>query len=157
MDISTRAEFPASCTEAYAMLTDEAYLTEVCEASRAQSFEVAVDGDTTRTQRVLDSPAAAAKFTGPTLEVVEEIVWGAAAADGGRVGTITISVPGQPVRMNGRATLSATGAGSVFEVAGDLKVNIPLLGKKLEQSAAPAVLAAVDTHQEVGQRWLARH
>ncbi|RCK70929.1 DUF2505 domain-containing protein [Desertihabitans brevis] len=156
MDISTRAEFPADPAETFTMLTDEAYLNEVCEASDARSYSVAVDGTTTRTTRVLEAPSAAAKFTGPTLEVVEEISWGAAEADGSRRGTVSITVPGQPVVMNGSAVLAPGGGGSVFEMSGDLKVNIPLLGRKLEQSAAPAVLAAVQTHEEVGRRWLAR-
>ncbi|WP_197429919.1 DUF2505 domain-containing protein [Auraticoccus cholistanensis] len=156
MDISTRAEFPAGPAEAYGMLTDEEYLTEVCRASRARDFTVTVDGSTTRTQRVLEAPAAAAKFTGPTLDVVEEISWGEPDAQGNRRGTITITVPGQPVTMHGTTSLTAGGAGSVLEVSGDLKVNIPLLGRKLEQSAAPAVLAGVDVHEEVGRRWLAR-
>jgi hypothetical protein len=34
-------------------------------------------------------------------------------------------------------------------------VAIPLLGKKLEQSSAPAVLAGFKKQQEVGSRWLA--
>ncbi len=156
MDISTRAEFAAPPARAYAMLTDEAYLTEVCEASKAKSYSVEVDGDTTRSRRVLEAPAAAARFTGPDMEVVEEIAWGPAEADGSRRGRLTITVPGQPVNMNGTANLTAAGEGSLLEVSGDLKVNVPLLGKKLEQSAAPAVLAAVDVHQEVGNRWLAR-
>ncbi|SDE13689.1 Protein of unknown function [Auraticoccus monumenti] len=156
MDISTRAEFPAPPAEAYAMLTDEAYLTEVCEASKAHKFTVSVDGSTTRTTRTLDAPSAAAKFTGPTMDVVEDISWGPAAADGSRTGTINITVPGQPVTVKGTTELAAAGSGSVLTVSGDLKVNIPLLGKKLEQSAAPAVLAGVDVHQEVGSRWLAR-
>ena len=33
---------------------------------------------------------------------------------------------------------------------------IPLLGKKLEQSSAPAVLAGFRTQQQVGNDWLAR-
>jgi hypothetical protein len=43
----------------------------------------------------------------------------------------------------------------VLELTGDLKVSIPLLGKKLEQSAAPAVLAGFDVQQKVGSDWLA--
>jgi Protein of unknown function (DUF2505) len=39
---------------------------------------------------------------------------------------------------------------------GELKVNIPLLGRKLEESSAPAVLAGFRTQQQVGDRWLAR-
>ena len=42
------------------------------------------------------------------------------------------------------------------ELTGDLKVAIPILGKKLEQSAAPAILAGFRTQQKVGDAWLAK-
>ena len=42
-----------------------------------------------------------------------------------------------------------------MDVSGELKVAIPLLGRKLEESAAPAVMAGYRTQQEVGDRWLA--
>jgi hypothetical protein len=38
-----------------------------------------------------------------------------------------------------------------------VKVAIPLLGRKLEQAAAPAVTAGYETQQEVGDKWLARN
>ena len=46
--------------------------------------------------------------------------------------------------------------GTVAELTGDLKVAIPILGKKLEQSAAPAILAGFRTQQKVGDSWLAK-
>jgi hypothetical protein len=41
------------------------------------------------------------------------------------------------------------------DITGELKVAIPLLGRKLEESAAPAVTDGYKTQQEVGDRWLA--
>jgi hypothetical protein len=35
-------------------------------------------------------------------------------------------------------------------------VAIPLLGKKLEESTAPAILAGFQTQQRVGDQWLSR-
>jgi hypothetical protein len=52
--------------------------------------------------------------------------------------------------------LAAVGPGTVAELTGDLKVAIPILGKKLEQSAAPAILAGFRTQQKVGDSWLAK-
>ncbi len=40
----------------------------------------------------------------------------------------------------------------MVDLTGDLKVAIPFLGKKLEQAAAPAVLAGFRTQQRVGDR-----
>jgi hypothetical protein len=65
-------------------------------------------------------------------------------------------VQGQPVSMRGRLEVAAGGPGTVVQLTGELKVAIPLLGRKLEQSTAPAVLAGFRKQQEVGERWLAR-
>jgi hypothetical protein len=70
---------------------------------------------------------------------------------------VTMTVLGQPVNFKGEIRLSPGGRGSVVDVRGDLKVAVPLLGRKLEQAAVPAVMAAYRTQQEVGDRWLARN
>lgn len=161
MDISSRADFAADPATVYAMLTDEAYLTELCRQSEASDYEVSVEGDataaTTRTRRVLEAPKAAAKFTGATLDVVEQVVWQPAADDGSRVGDIQITVPGRPVVMKGTMTSAPGGEGTVVDLEGDLKVNIPLLGRKLEEAAAPAILQGFRLQQSVGRRWLSEN
>lgn len=137
------------------MLTDQTYLEQVCVASHALSYECRVVGTTTHSRRELPAPDQAKKFTGPSLTIVEEVVWGAADAQGGRTATLSLTVPGQPMTMKGTATLAPTGTGSVVSVTADLKVNIPLLGKKLEQSAAPAILEGLKIQETVGRDWLA--
>jgi Protein of unknown function (DUF2505) len=156
MDISSRAEFAAPVEEIFAMMTDQTYLEEVCKASRARSYEASVTGTTTRTSRRLPSPESAARFTGPELTVVEEVAWGPADADGSRTGRVDLTIKGQPVTMRGSMRLAAGGPGTVADLTGELKVAIPILGKKLEQSSAPAVLAGFRTQQKVGNDWLAR-
>lgn len=156
MDIKSRVEFAAGVEEVFAMMTDRAYLEEVCRASHARAFEADVTGTTTKTSRKLPAPDAAAKFTGPELTVNEETNWGPADASGSRTGRLTLSIPGQPVTMKGAVQLAAGGPGTVAELTGELKVAIPILGKKLEQAAAPAILAGFRTQQKVGDAWLAR-
>ncbi|GAB3703680.1 DUF2505 domain-containing protein [Mariniluteicoccus flavus] len=156
MDISTTADFAADPQTVYAMLTDEAFLTEVAKASGATEHEVAVSGSTTRSKRVLPNPPEMAKFAGPSLTVIEEVVWGEAGPDGSRTGTLDLKVPGQPVTMPGRVSLAPGGRGTQITVNGDLTVKIPLLGKKLEKAAAPAILEGIGIQQQVGDKWLAR-
>lgn len=156
MDIKSRVEFAAGVEEVFAMMTDRAYLEEVCQATHARSYEAEVTGTTTRTTRKLPAPDAAAKFTGPEITVVEETVWGPADAGGSRTGRVSMTIPGQPVTMRGVIELAGDGASTAAELVGDLKVAIPILGKKLEQSAAPAILAGFRTQQKVGDSWLAR-
>ena len=155
MDVSTRAEFPASPAEVFAMMTDQGYLEEVCRASDAADYHVSVDGSTTRTRRTLPAPADAARFTGPHLTIDDEVVWGPEEVDGSRTGRVSMTVSGQPVSMRGEMRLAPGGAGTTAELTGELKVAVPILGKKLEQSAAPAVLANFRTQETVGRTWLA--
>jgi len=138
------------------MMTDQRYLEEVCVASDSISYHVSAAGSTTQTSRTLPAPESAARFTGPQLTVNDEIVWGDPSSDGSRSGTVTMTVLGQPVTFKGGIRLSPGGRGSVVDVRGDLKVAIPLLGRKLEEAAAPAVMAGYRTQQEVGDRWLSR-
>jgi hypothetical protein len=155
MDISSQAEFAADPSTVYTMMTTKEYLDKVCAATRASDYDVTVSGVTTKTSRTLPAPEMAARFTGPTLQVVEEIVWGDASADGSRVGALKLTVPGQPLSMNGTMSIKPGGPGTVVALDAELKVSIPLLGKKLEQSAAPAVTSGFRTHQGVGNTWLA--
>ena len=155
MDISTGLDFAAAPHDVYAMMTDQAYLEEVCMASESLSYDASVNGSSTRTSRTLHSPESAARFTGPQITVVEEVGWGEAGTDGARTGALTMTVLGQPVRLNGRLQLRPGGRGTTVDLTGELKVAIPLLGRKLEEGAAPAVLAGFRTQQRVGDRWLA--
>ena len=156
MDITSRLEFSAPPADVYAMMTDKAYLEEVCVASQSLSYDATVDRNVTHTSRNLPAPDSAARFTGPTLTVKDDTTWGEAAADGSRTADVRLTVLGQPVNMKATMKLSPGGRGSVVELDGELKVAIPLLGKKLEQAAAPAVLAGFRTQQQVGDEWLSR-
>jgi hypothetical protein len=155
MNISSHLDFAAEPSDVFAMMTDQKYLEEVCGASGSLSYSVSVEGSITRTSRTLLAPDSAARFTGPQLTVNDEIVWGDPSSDGSRSATVTMTVLGQPVTFKGNQQLTAGGRGSVVDVTGELKVAIPLLGRKLEESAAPAVMAGYRTQQEVGDRWLA--
>ena len=155
MDISTGLDFAATPQDVYAMMTNQAYLEQVCVASESLSYDASVNGSSTRTSRTLASPDSAARFTGPQLTVVEEVQWGDAETDGARTGSLTMTVLGQPVRLNGRLQLRPGGRGTTVDLTGELKVAIPLLGRKMEESAAPAVLAGFRTQQRVGDSWLA--
>ena len=156
MDISTHLDFAAEPDLVFAMMTDQAYLEEVCVASESISYDASVSGSTTTTSRTLAAPESAARFTGAELTVKEEVAWGGAGAGGARTANLTMTVLGQPVTLKGRLDLAPGGRGTVVDLSGELKVAIPFLGKKLEQAAAPAVLAGFRTQQRVGDDWLTR-
>ena len=156
MDLSNHLDFAAPPTDVYAMMTDQKYLDEVCVASGSLSYHTSVAGSTTKTSRTLPAPdSAAQRITGPELTVNEEVVWDDPSSNGSRDAAVTMTVLGQPVTFRGKLRLSPGGRGSVVDITGELKVAIPLLGRKLEESAAPAVTEGYQTQQEVGDRWLA--
>lgn len=156
MDISTDLDFAADPATVHAMMLDQGYQEQVCVASRSSRYEVSITPPTTRTSRTLPSPAEAARFTGPELTILEEITWREAGADGSRDGDMVLTVERQPVALRGKLRLGPGGRGTVVRLVGELKVNVPLLGRKLEQSAAPAVMAGFRTQQQVGDAWLDR-
>lgn len=155
MDIHARNEFAAEPSRVCAMLTDRAFLTAVCLASTPESYEVTVDGSLTRTRRVLRSPSAVAKLTGPTLAIIDQIEW---AAPTGEVyhGAARISVEGLPAGLVGTVTLAPGGKGTVLDYHGDLTVDVPLIGPGLAKQAAPLLLEALDLQQRVGDEYLAK-
>lgn len=155
MDIDSHAEFAADPDRVFGLLTDKSFLEKVCDQTHATSYDVIVDGSTVKTSRDLPAPDAARPFTGDKLTVIEEITWADSGGDGSRTGAVTMKVPGQPVTFNGKYQLAAGAGGSTLSLTGVLKVNVPLLGKKLEEAAAPAVLAGFKTQQKVGADWLA--
>ena len=155
MDISTDLDFAATPAEVHAMMLDRGYQEQVCVASEASPWKVEITPPRTWTSRTLKAPDAAARFTGPELTILEETTWGEPAADGSRVGQLVLTVDRQPVSLRGTLHLSPGGRGTTVRLTGELKVNVPLLGRKLEQSAAPAVLAGFRTQQSAGDSWLA--
>lgn len=155
MDISSTVTFPAPPLEVFSLLTDRGFLEDVAREQGATEWEVQVVNATTTSTRTLPAPPEAQRFTGKTLTVVEEIAWGEAAADGSRTGALSVKVPGQPIGMTGEVRLSPSGDETVCLVSGDLKANIPLLGRKIEQMAAPAMVDGIRVQERVGRQRLA--
>jgi hypothetical protein len=157
MDISTDLDFAASPDAVHAMMLDRGYQEQVCVDSESRRWEVEVTPPRTWTSRTLGAPESAARFTGSELTILEETIWGEPAADGSRQADLVLTVERQPVSLRGRLHLAPGGRGTTVRLTGELKVNVPLLGRKLEQGAAPAVLAGFRTQQKAGDRWLAEN
>ncbi|GAA1396882.1 DUF2505 domain-containing protein [Luteococcus peritonei] len=155
MDISSRLDFEADPKTVYQMMTDKGWLEELVSRVDAASHTIDVAGPTTRVSMAVNAPEEVRAFIGATMDMVQTVQWSDAAADDSRTGTLVIEVPGKPVTMNGDARLYPGGRGTVVEYAGELKVNVPFVGKKIEQQAAPYVKQAIDAQQQAGDDWLA--
>lgn len=154
MEIRTTLNFPADPHIVFAMMSDPGFLKEVAAESGARNCRVTVSENRTISKRMIDAPGPAQKFTGPQIELVEEITWGAALPDGSRTAALRLNSPGQPMSMDGTIQLRPQGAGTVVTITGDLAIRVPLVGKKLEQIAAPAIYDGIRAEERVGLRRL---
>ncbi len=141
------------------MLTTSAFREEVCVHQRAleHTVDVREQGGTTtvvitQSQAMDGAPAAARKLVGSSVRIVQRESWTTAeSAD------FAMEIPGKPGHLRGTITLVDKGDGGCDEVfAGDVKVNVPLVGGKLEGFVADILTRALRREGQVGVTWLQR-
>lgn len=161
MDLRREYTFDAPPAEVFAMFSDQAYVERRLSATGSLRSEVQLrpedGGIRIETHRALPPrvPDAVRRFVGDTVELDEVQQWGSAGSDGSRTGTIAVSISGAPVRLTATTELHPVETGTRYTVTGTIKSSVPLLGRKIEDAAAPAVTAALDKEAQVGREWLA--
>ena len=102
-------------------------------------------------------PAAAARFVrgAVAFEVLES--WGEPADDGSRTGSLEVTVKGAPVRAAGTLHLVPEGAATTQDVDLDFSVNVPLVGRRIEQKALGYVNRVLRDEETRAAAWLAAH
>lgn len=161
MEFTREYTYDAPPAAVFAMFADEAFVQRRLVATGALSTKVELvpEGDGLRitTNRVLPPhvPDFIRKLVGDSIDLDEVEVWGGPAPDGSRTGTITVSISGAPVRLDGATALRPTATGTVYTINGTVKAAVPLLGRRIESATSPAVTGALDKEAEVGRAWLA--
>lgn len=156
MKLSERYEYPATPEQVFALVSDPTFREESCRHQGARDFDVqvAAEGDTTvvTIERTMESdmPDFIKKLTGDTVTVTQVERWGPADASGARTADVTVDVHGQPARMKGTSTIAASGAATVMTLDGDVKVSLPLIGKRIEPEVAKAISASLREEVEFG-------
>jgi hypothetical protein len=154
-----------SADEVYEMASSKAYQERKCADAGALSWNVEVntDGDTAvvRTKRKLPTvgfPGLVRKFVPSGVTSTETITWGPLGADGTRTGVLHVDFHGAPARMNGTIRVVPTSAtASEVRVDADFTAPIPVVGRKVEQLAAPIVLGVIDSEEKTAEAWAAGH
>jgi uncharacterized protein YndB with AHSA1/START domain len=162
MKISDIIEFAAPPEEVFAMFADEEFQKRKCVATGALRHTVSITAQDDRTlivsTRDMPSggfPSFVKSMVGETLAVTETQDWGPLGTDGVRHGRLAVEIAGAPIALHATLSLASGGQGSVETIEGDLKARIPLLGQKIEESAAPAIQSAIRVEGETGMAWLA--
>lgn len=155
MKITQRLDFAAAPSDVVSMMLDPAFLSDVCAASEAVSHTVTIDGSTSTATRVLTAPSAARPLTGDSISLTEVVDWGTQRPDGTYAGTLDLTAKGLPVTLVGTAQVRPGGRGTTVDFDAELTVKLPFIGKKVEQTTAPAVIGGLEIQQRLGNAYLA--
>lgn len=157
MEFTRSHTYQASPAAVHAMLTDESFWTGLVARVQPISHTIAVTGDTVRVDATLPAPAEVSRFVGATLRVTFVLELGPLGPDQSARGPFRVEVHGAPAELSGTGAMFAVPAGTQVDYRGEFTIRIPLLGRKLEQSAAPQVLRILDEQAAAGRDWLASH
>ena len=151
-------EYPAPAADVLAMLLDPAFREAVCASQEARDHSVSVTAgappatvEVRQRQDASGVPSAARKVVGDSVETIQREEWESA----GRA-KLEVTIPGKPGHLRGRIDLVDNGDGTSTErFDAEIKVNIPLVGGKLEQLIGKILGSALRRERETGLRWLA--
>jgi hypothetical protein len=149
--------YDAPAQDVAEMLWDASFRERVCDAMATTRKEVTVgqDGGSAEVVIDMDQPAAgipgfAKKFVGDQINIVQTEQWSDA-----RNARVDVVIPGKPGHMSGSVVLTESGGTTTELVELEIKVNIPLVGGKIEGLIADMLRKALKTENAEGRKYLA--
>ena len=143
--------------QVYAMLSQQAFREAVCEYQGypRRTVTITPDGDgmavrVDQYRPATEVPSFARKLVGEEINILQEEEWTSPTQM-----NLRVSIPGKPGTMSGTVVLRGHDGGTVETVDVEVKVNIPLVGGKLESFIGDMLLRALKAENKVGLRWLA--
>jgi hypothetical protein len=150
--------YDAPLTDVGGMLLEPAFREEVCDAQRVLRKTVTVGPDGGGMKVVIDQvqtaqgiPGFARKFVGDEINVVQTERWSDM-----ETGVVEVVIPGKPGQMSGTISLRESGGTTTETVEMEVRVNIPLVGGKIESLIADLLRKALRAENAVGRDYLAR-
>jgi hypothetical protein len=147
----------ATLAQVHEMLADPAFREKVCDYQGVTRHTVQIKKDhkgmtieIDQIQAARGIPGFARRFVGDEINIVQTEDWTAPAK-----GNIHLAIPGKPGEMSGTAMLTEDPDGTTETVNLSVKVNIPLVGSKIEGLLADLLSKALRAEHEVGVKWLA--
>lgn len=139
-----------------ALLRDEAFLDDVARHAGALEHSVNVSADSAGLDMSLPVPANLARFVGKAIRISQVFRFSAPGADGVIAGTVAVDVAGMPVDVDARVELRPLAGATRGLYTGDLRVKLPIVGKKVEAQVEPFIRDAFDGLERRATDWLAR-
>lgn len=155
MQISTRHSYAADPATVIKMMADEVWLAEVARRAGASTWRVSADSAGSHVHAELPAPERAKRFTGANLVFDLDIVWQPIRPDGRADGRIDVRIERMPASMHGTGHMIPNGSVTEVDYQAEFNIRVPLVGRSLEDAAAPYVRRVIDTQQDVGNDYLA--
>lgn len=154
--------YAASADQMWAMICDHAYWDSKYETLGATNVEwltfnasdTALTVSSTR-EVAANLPSAAKKIIGETAVVTQTEEWTRSGSECNC--TISIATKGAPGGTEGTMTIKSDGDTSIWTADFDIKVSIPLLGKKLESIMHEETANNFVKEKSFNDEWLASH
>lgn len=156
MKLDYTQSYPASPDRVVALLKNEEFVADVARHAGAKEYSVNVQPDGTSLAMKMPVPEKLTKFVGETIQLNQVFRFSDPDPDGVARGTVDVDVPGMPVDVNAHGVLTPEGDRTVARYTGDLKVKIPLVGKKVEAQVEPFIRQAFDGLERRAADWLTR-
>lgn len=154
--LTHRMTYAAPLAAVVEMLADPRFREAVCEYQRVLSADVEIDrsGDAMtvlveQVQPAAGIPSFAKKFVGDEIRIVQREDW--SAPD---VGELHVAIPGKPGHMDGTITLVEADGTTTETVDVEIRVNLPLVGGKIEGLVSELLRKALVAEEKVGARYL---
>ena len=156
-----RSTFAATADVVFQTLVDEAFLSQRLRdigGKNAALLDHSRDGDrvTFRMRQGVDAsrlPGAVRSMLNGDLVVEREERW--QAQGDGYAGTSRVSITGVPGEIEGRSRIAGTDSGATLVITAQVRVNIPLIGGRIEKTVAEQVAKLLATEGEYADKWLA--
>lgn len=156
MQLAFTQSYPAAPSDVASLLRNEEFIVDVANHAGAVDHAVRIDGNRTELDMEIPSPENVQKMIGKTVKLALTMQFEEARPDGVVPGRVTVKVPGAPVDAFADATLAPGGEGTVGTYDGEIKVKIPLVGKKAEAQIEPFVVRAFNGIERRARVWLTK-
>jgi len=161
--VEHRTSSPHSAARVYATLTDEEFLRARLKRlggkrSELTSFSTVNGAIRYSLRQTVDAeqiPSVARVIVRGDLVIERTESW--AGSDGKYGGTVEASVPGTPGSVGAVTSLVDTASGSELVFTGTVKVEVPLVGGKLEDLIVKQLTALLRAEGQFIQDWLETH
>jgi hypothetical protein len=162
--IEHRATTRWTADQVHAALVDPTYLRDrlsTLGGTNASLLEHQVDGEKVSLRLrhgvpATELPSAVRAFLKGDLVIERTEEWDR-NGDGGWLGRVQAGIPGVPGHIRGAMRLSDNGDGSTMEMRGEVAVNIPFVGGKVEEVVSGQIVKLLTREFEHTQQWLDAH